>query len=202
MAAAGSWPGIAAHGLRSTTALLDLFEVTGSEREVLENRHRPEYVSIRHASHGQAWIRDQKAMDDAGLKRALAGTGWSNTDWYRVLNRRVFFWLTEERLRRMLNARAYRKSRHTVIVLKTAVLVEAHLNDITLSPINSGSTKPMPSARGPNTFQSLRDFPYEEISARRRPREVIVELAVDYMVPRIADYVLDVRELNVSDLPL
>jgi hypothetical protein len=141
-------------------------------------------------------------MDDVGLERALAGTGWSNRDWYRLLNRRVFFWLTEERLSRMLNAGAYRRSRHTVIVLQTAALVEAHIDNITLSPINSGATKPMPHPRGPNTFQSLIDFPYEQIRARRRPRDVIVELAVDYMVPRVADFVLDVLDLNVSDLPL
>jgi hypothetical protein len=36
MSHSGSWPSIQQHGLLSTTALLDLFEVKGKERESLE----------------------------------------------------------------------------------------------------------------------------------------------------------------------
>ncbi len=201
MAAAGSWPSIAAHGLRSTSALLDLFEITGGAREAIESQHRPDYISINHPAYGQARIRDQKPMDDSGLRRALTGTDLTPSDWYRTLNRKVFFWLTEERLSRMLGAGAYRKSQHTVITLETSALVEAHIDDITLSAINSGATKPMPKARGPNTFRRLGEFPYDELRSRRRRLDVVVELAVEYAVPQIDKFVVDVRDLSASDLP-
>jgi hypothetical protein len=201
VAVLGSWPSIRAHGLRSTTALLDLFEVAEAERAAIETRHRPEYVAISHPKYGRAWIRDQKPIDDAGLRRALSDTHLSNSDWYRLLNRNVFFWLTKERLHRMMSASAYRLSRHTVITIDTAALLGAHLEDVTLTNMNSGATKPMPHPRGPNTFKRLSDFPYDQIRTHRRPTDVIVELAVDYAVPLIAEYVLDVNELSAADLP-
>ena len=71
MAAPGSWSGIKRHGLRSTTALLDLFEIQGADRDWIESRHRPECVMIEHRRHGTAVIRDQKQMSGAGLVRAL-----------------------------------------------------------------------------------------------------------------------------------
>ena len=40
MAEGGSWPSIQRHGLRSTSALLDLFEVDGARREAILRRHR------------------------------------------------------------------------------------------------------------------------------------------------------------------
>ena len=44
MAELGSWPSIERHGLRSTSMLLDLFEVSGSKLEDLEYRVCPESV--------------------------------------------------------------------------------------------------------------------------------------------------------------
>ena len=54
----GSWNSIQRHGLRSTTALLDLLEIYGAERASIESARRPESVKIRHPVHGVAWIRD------------------------------------------------------------------------------------------------------------------------------------------------
>ena len=90
MAAEGSWPSIQLHGLLSTSALLDRFEVTGEERDRIERRHRPESISIRHEEHGHAVVRDQKPMSEGGLLRALKD-GLTPSDWYSTLNERVFF---------------------------------------------------------------------------------------------------------------
>src|SRR5438445_4566198 len=95
MAEAGSWPSVQQHGLLSTTGLLELFEINGEQRQKLECRHRPERVSIHHPKHGSAVIRDQKPMDDSGLRRALRDM--TPEEWYRLLNSKVFFWLCEER---------------------------------------------------------------------------------------------------------
>src|SRR6185312_14586628 len=107
MAERDAWPSIRLHGLLSTTALLDLFEIKGAQRIALEEAHRPESVIITHPKYGKATVRDQKPMDDKGLTRCL--TGVTPREWYRILNRKTFFWLTEERFRTLIGARAYRK---------------------------------------------------------------------------------------------
>jgi len=194
MAADGSWESIARHGLLSTTSLLDLFEIKGELRTDLESRHRPESVAIDHPRYGRAWIRDQKPMDDAGLRRALED-GLEPEQWYRILNRRVFFWLREERLSRLLNARAYSSRPHTVLTIDTAAVVAAHADAITLSPINSGATKPFPWPRGRSTFLPIRDYPFQERRATRPIAEAVVELAVTPAVPGIAGMVTAVTRM-------
>ena len=193
MAEAGSWPGIRRHGLLSTSALLDLYELEGEARTSIEAAHRPASVPINHPEHGRAVIRDQKPMDDAGLRQSLQG-GLAPTDWYRLLNDKVFFWLTEERLLRLLNARAYRDKRQAVLTLDTARLLERHAERALLSPINSGATKPYPQPRGPDTFLSLGEYPFAEWDKKRRRKDPAVELAVRYAVPDVRDLVLRVDE--------
>jgi uncharacterized protein DUF7002 len=142
MAAAGSWPGIERHALRSTMALLDLFEVEGSDRERIESQHRPESETIHHPRYGTAVIRDQKPMSDGGLVRALQD-GLKPRDWYGILNKKVFFWLTRERLETLINAREYQEQRKSVLVIDTRKLLERHSEQVLLSPMNSGVPNPI-----------------------------------------------------------
>jgi hypothetical protein len=195
MAQLGSWPSVEKHGLLSTSALLDLFEVHDDERFRIESRHRPESITIEHAVHGRAVIRDQKPMSDRSVRKALIG-GLKPAEWYRELNSRVFFWLTEERLNTLMNARAYRDKRHMVLIVETRRLVERHEKGIMLSAMNSGCTIPFPHKRGPMTFRRLAEYPY---AARKRTRDPIVELAVDHSVPDIRDFVLEVREAGAGE---
>src|SRR5688572_22768302 len=138
MAEAGSWPSIRKHGLLSTSALLDLFEISGRERTRVESQHRPESVTISHPKHGRAIIRDQKPMSGTALRRCLIGM--MPQAWYELVNRRVYFWLVEERLNRLLMAKMYRNVEHVVLTIDTRSLVTAHEDEIRLSPINTGST--------------------------------------------------------------
>ena len=194
MAQLGSWPSIQEHGLLSTSALLDLFELSGHERFRIESCHRPESIPIVHPKHGRAVIRDQKPMSDRSLRRALIG-GLKPADWYRELNSRVFFWLTEERLNTLMNARAYRRQRHTVLVVDTKLLVERHERRIMLCPMNSGCTIPFPHKRDLKTFRRIAEYPYPD---RKWNRDPIVELAVDYGVPDICHFVTEVREAGAG----
>lgn len=73
MAEGGSWPSIEKHGLRSTSALLDLFEISGDERQRIEDRRRPESVEIHHPVFGTALIRDNKPVNEKVLRRTLDG---------------------------------------------------------------------------------------------------------------------------------
>ncbi len=109
-------------------------------------------------------------------------------NWYRMLNRHVFFWVREERLHRLLGARAYRARPHLVLEFDTADIVARHGERIRLTGMNTGNTRPRAFPRGPQTFRSIEDFPYLE---RRRTagRDAVVELAVAEGVPDAAELV-------------
>lgn len=186
MAERGSWASIRTHGLLSTSALLDLFDVTGTERERVESCRRPEPVTITRKGIGSAVIRDQKPMDDAGLQRCLQD-GLTPRRWYEILNARVFFWLTRARLLRLLTARAYRDAEHEVLEVDAASLVAAYKDRITLASINTGATKPMPAPRGKATIVGIPHYDYagRKLSHRREP---VVELAVSPGIPNIVDF--------------
>src|SRR2546423_380545 len=115
MAESGSWPGIQGHGLLSTSALLDLFEVDAELRTEVESARRPESVSITHPVHGTAIVRDQIPLREGPLKQCLVGM--TPVEWYRELNRRVFFWLSEERVGGLLRGQAYRGRPHDVLTV-------------------------------------------------------------------------------------
>ncbi len=188
MAERGSWPSIRRHGLLSTSALLDLHGIRGAERDPLESRRRAEAATVQGAGLEAATIRDQKPMDDAGLRRCL-DPGLLPSDWYRLLNARVFFWMSPARLRRLLHARPYRAAAHDVLELDTRTLLSAWRGHVTLSAINSGATRPFPVRRGLATFLPIADYPYAAWRARRPRGERVVELAVTHGVPDAARHV-------------
>jgi len=119
--------------------------------------------------------------------------------WYRLLNGRVFFWVTEERLDRLLSARAYRDKAHIVLTVDTAELLQRHLSAVTLSPINSGATKPAATPRGSKTFLPLNEYPFELWRKRRSGRDVVVELAVERAVPWIHEFTIRVERRKAAE---
>ena len=132
-------------------------------------------------------------MSDASLTRALKD-GLTPADWYRLLNARVFFWLRSERLRRLLNARAYRGLRQTILTLDTKLLP---LSVITIGlryrPSIAAALSRFPLERGRATFQRIRDYDFESRSKKEDP---IVELAVDHSVPDLNEIVVEVEEVG------
>lgn len=190
-----SWPSIKRHGLLSTSALLDLFEITGHKRELIEAYHRPESVRIHHPVHGAAVIRDQKPMSDKGLIRCLPSS-MSPSEWYKTLNEKVFFWLSHDRLMRLVRAKAYRAKKHCVLTIDTARLLSRHVDRVVLSPINSGCTKPYPHPRDRNTFLPIHLYPYDYWRSKRRKNDSIVELAVQYSVPGISEMVKNIEYID------
>jgi len=121
------------------------------------------------------------------------------TEWYRVLNGKVFFWLTLERVTRLLSARAYRNREHTVLTIDTAKLLDRHHADVTLSPINSGSTVYKPQPRDAEMFGTLADYPFDEwLKKRGRAVNAVAELAVSYEVRNISEMVVRVERRKES----
>ena len=196
MAEEGSWPSIREKGLLSTSALLDLYGVKGAEREGIEAERRPGSVVLEDAALGRAVIRDNGPLNARKLARALP-PDLPVAEWLRLLNGRVFFWLTEDRLGRLLGAKLYRDKVHDVLEVEAAPLVAAHRARIELSPINSGVTDPFPAPRGRDTFRSIADYPYAEWRRKRGRRgEPVVELAVLGGVPDVARFVRRVRRMR------
>jgi hypothetical protein len=189
MADAGTWPKIQRDGLRSTTALLDLYEYTGTARHQIESERRAKSVVITHSKTGEtAVIRDNIPLREQFLRL----DDMTPTEWYELLNRKVFFWVSEERLTKLLNARQYKSRPHDVLTIDTGRLLDVHSNDITVASINTGATLyPNAPKRGPQTFRKIADH---------SAGAVVVELAVDYAVPRIADLVTVVQRRLRADV--
>ena len=191
MAESGSWPSIQKYGLLSTSALLDLFGITGKKRHAIESQCRSECIKISHKKHGFAIIRDQKPLREKTLRNLL--DGMSTDKYYSLLNHMTFFWVRRQRLERLLNARAYRKRSHSVLTIDTKALVDKYQEIIWLSHINSGSAIFGTGRRGEYTFKRINQYPFEEMKKKKK-EDAIVELAVDYGVEDISDYVIRVEE--------
>jgi hypothetical protein len=190
MTEAGSWPSVQRHGLLSTSALLDLFEVAERERGALESARRPETVKITHPAHGTAWIRDNKPINETVLRRTLVGM--SEVQWYRTLNARVFFWLSQKRLDGLLRSPSYRDRTHDILTLDTKALLQAHGDHTELAHLNSGAVHPGANyPRGAGTFCTIGEYPWRE-RVRVARAQPIVELTVPWAVPDAADFVIDV----------
>jgi hypothetical protein len=191
MAEVGCWAAAQNQGLLSTSALLDLYEISGERRRVIESEIRTESVIIQHDDHGTAVIRDNKPLRRENLEKRLLGM--SVAEWCEMLNRHVFFWPSEDHLHTLLNARAYCGYEHEVLTIDTARLLERHGEHVRLSPINSGNTIYPPKRRyGIDTFKPLDDYPYEERRKARGRRDAIVEVAVETGVPDVAELVVSV----------
>jgi hypothetical protein len=184
MAEEGAWESIAENGLLSTTALLDRFGIEGDERQAIEACHRPEPVDIMEGGRLAARVRDQIPMSDNGLIRALPDH-LSPRDWYKILNAKVFFWLNQGRLNRLLNAKTYRTQFHDVLEVDAKSFVGSYRDKVWLCPINSGCTKPYPHPRDESAFQRIDAYPYATWRKKRSVGERVVELAVDYSIPDI-----------------
>ncbi|WP_395449655.1 DUF7002 family protein [Aminobacter sp. UC22_36] len=195
MAEDGSWPSIQANGLLSTSALLDLYRVEGQDRFALESQRRAESVIIKRDEYPDAIVRDQKPMSDSALKKCLLD-GLTPQEWYENLNRKTFFWLSKERLWRLLGAKAYREEPQTVLTIDTAALVAAHRERILLSPINSGSTIMKPQPRGNGTFMTVADYPYADRRRTRTHADALVELVVLDGVPDIRDHTIAAHRIE------
>jgi hypothetical protein len=195
MAERHTWPSIRDKGLFSTTAVLDLFGIDGAERLALESSHRPEKVTLGRDDR-QIVLRDQKPMEASRLATGLIN-GVTPRQWYEAINNKVFFWVQEERLHGLLNARPYRALEHDVLVIDAASFVAAHENEIWLCHMNSGNTFPVPHKRDLSAFQRIAQYPTK---ANGTPAKEVVELVVDYRVRDVAQHVIEVRRMKAKEV--
>lgn len=196
MAERGAWDSIRQHGLMSATAVLDHFKLEGDERIPFESAHRGQKMEVRAGDPSSIILRDQKPMPEERLLKALAN-GTTPQQWYELINNKVFFWVEEERLHRLLGARDYRKLEHDVLTLDSSTFIPAYAEKIWLCHMNSGNTWPYPHSRSREVFLKIPDYP---VSRSGKPVKKVVELVVDYSVPDVADHVVQVRRMKGSDV--
>ncbi|MGY3306898.1 hypothetical protein ACVK1X_006229 [Pseudomonas sp. PvR086] len=196
MAESGAWDSIRTRGLMSATAVLDHLAVGGVDRAQYESEHRGEKMDVRAGDPSHIVLRDQKPMPEGRLIRALTD-GTTPRQWYELINSKVFFWAEEKRLHGLLGARDYRRLEHDVLTLDSATFIPAYAEAIWLCHMNSGNTWPMPHRRGTDIFRRIPDYP---VKRSGKPDKTIVELVVDYAVPDIAKFVLEVRRMKGNEV--
>jgi hypothetical protein len=69
MAQEDAWASIQCHGLLSTTSILNLWQVNGSKRYLIEREVRRSAVELDHPRYGKVIIRDQKPMCEQKLRK-------------------------------------------------------------------------------------------------------------------------------------
>ncbi|MGN0927271.1 DUF7002 family protein [Ectopseudomonas mendocina] len=196
MAEEGTWSSIKAHGLLSTLAVLDRYNIVGRQRQALEESHRSSKVTV--GGNGDSIVlRDQIPMPPKRIKEALVD-GTTPAQWYKLINSKVFMWAEEHRLFTLLNARAYRKLTHDVLTIDTESFVQDYADKIMLCRMNSGNTFPMPHPRGLEDFMSIEAYPVKPRAGG--PAKTVVEVVTDYSIPNISDYVVEVRSIRGRDV--
>lgn len=194
----GSWPLIEKFGLLTTNQLLDKFEISDDQKRLLTSQRRPESVQITHEEIGQAVVRDQIPLLDTDLESCLID-GLTPLDWHKLLNERVFFWTSEERLHRLTGAGAYRDMEHDVLTVDARSLFSEFHSKIELSPMNSGCTRPWRHKRGKDTFLPINTYDYESWRKKRKKNDVIAEVTVVDGVSPILPYVKKVRRMKKDE---
>jgi hypothetical protein len=190
----GAWLSIRTHGLLSTSALLDLYGVDGSERSAFESERRGTTMILKHDGEPDVVLRDQTPMSDKALIGCL--DGMTPRQWYETLNAKVFFWTSTQRLQRLVTAKAGRDVAQLVLTVDTRGLVAVHRERIRLSGMNTGSTVRRPLTRGPKTFLPIVEFPYEERRRTRSPSDALVELVVEGAVPDVMEHLIAVDQVG------
>ncbi len=191
MATAAALPSIRRHGLLSTSALLDLYGIKGEERERIESQRRAVAVTIAHPEFGPVVINDQHPMTDETLRPALIDM--TPSEWYAHLNNRVFFWVNEARLSRLLNT--YTQNERIVLVLDSAAVLARYAAQTMLSPINSGFSLRYAQRRGRDTFQTLADYPFEDWVRKRGKADAVAECTVLGGVTNVEEALLEARDI-------
>lgn len=203
MADEAAWPSIQRHGLVSTKAIVDLFSPSAQVRADILSGRRLVSTTLSNRDMGSITIRDQLPLK---FLAECLDDGVEAQDFLDALNGRVFFWLSNIRLERLLNARAYRDRPHLILHIDTAALLAAHGSTVELAPYNTGSAHvPNVPKRGPDVFVPLEKYPFEEWRRKRGPKgEHVVELTVPYAVPDITDLIerLELRQAGTAPIPI
>lgn len=195
---ATNWASVQNHGLMSARRLMEA--CGGTEYTTTFGCYRP--ASLRLPS--GVLIRDQRPMPPKALMRCLR-SGLMPTDWFKLLNSKVFFWLDPGRLNRQRLACG--ASPQVALVVNAAGLLATYSSSAMVTPINTGNALRSAAPRNLTTFVPYRRWlvdawAYEDIAgARPRPRSHRpAELTISEAVPDILDYVMAAVPLDAEEI--
>jgi hypothetical protein len=172
--------------------LVDLYNPEPDQRDEILAKVRRASITLADPSLGRAVVRDQRPMK---FLHACLLPGTSPQQFLDALNGRVFFWLTRERLTKLLGATLYRQKQHTVLHVDTRELMSRYGDAVQLAPYNTGSMHvPTAPHRGSDVFVDIDRYPYDAWRAKRgRQGDAAVELTVPYAIPDIAEMTVRVE---------
>ena len=200
MAEAANWPAIQRDGLHCASTLLDRAGIIGEDRERLEKRQRLTHTELPNG----VQLRDQRPMPPAALANCLIDI--TPSEWYVLINARVFFWLDPARLNRQRAACNPRPQ--VVLTVDASKLVAAYAETIAVTPINTGNARRRPARRGAATFVSYAAWGTSAWASEaaslgtpvRPSSHLPVELTVAGSIPDIMQFVVGVQQLAPGQL--
>lgn len=105
-------------------------------------------------------IRDQHPISEVALEKCLTD-GWTCSDYFKCLNKRIFMWSDQNRLQRHYDR--YKKEKPSILKLETRNIIGLN-SHVKFSRINSGATRPnsylggIAPMRGKDTFLQAENF--------------------------------------------
>ena len=165
---ASNLPGIRANGLLSTEALAGRF--TPEDKVAALNRRRRCIQQIEGVT-----LRDQHAAVEAKMKSCLVGV--TIPEWFTLLNGKIFFFVSKQKVDVLANA--YASYSNVLLEIDTAELLATHTEHASLCRINSGSFLYNPRPRGRASFIPLAAYTY------KNKRDTPAELTMDRPIPEI-----------------
>jgi hypothetical protein len=147
--------------LLSTEAIVNQSSLGEKEKDEFLTQRRKTHIVVE-VGEDKYKIRDQRPISILNLIKCLT-TGFSVKDFFRMLNDRVFFWPTVDRLKSHYNR--YSSENPIIIKVSTGDLLKINSN-AQFCRLNSGATRSnsylngAPPQRGVGTFLPAKDFKY------------------------------------------
>jgi hypothetical protein len=162
--------------------------------ELGENNSNQRVAPNLKKSNTRLMVEPCSATRSPSTKSTALEDGLTPPEWYRLLNRKVFFWGPESRLGILRSAREYEADRQTIVVVDATQLVDRHGDRILLCHMNSGATQPMAWPRGTKTFLPIDEYPLAERRKKYGVKGAVAEVTVDYAVPDLREFVVEAYE--------
>ncbi len=197
LADAENWPSIERRGLLSATRLLELSGLSIDDQACIGKQQRRASLTLPSG----AVLRDQVPMPPSALTRCLVDI--TPTQWYALLNSKVFFWFDIERLNRQRRAGGI-SPKAVVMTIDAERLIAVHGGRAHLSAFNTGNARRRPAVRGRQSFVPYASWlesrwASEAAALGIRPRPAShrpVELTVGEGLPDVMDFVVSLRHLS------
>jgi len=172
-----SLAGIKRFGLQSAEEIVGL---TGADARVLLAQRREERRFLPDVEGCKFSLRDQKPMSDAALRKCLEFP-LTPSDWYRLINKRVFFWVSPSTADALHSAKATHGSTQVLLKVDARAFLSKYYARAEVTTINAGYAGRRPARRGLATFTPLAKY--------ENGVKSIVELTIVGSVPDIWEFI-------------